>query len=225
MVHVTSQGICVVTDSISYRYDDGGTKWVSKTYVLPHLDLLVTAVGLRQLSAAYVMMLGLGQRRDCSLDDIAADAQSLLSEIWEHAADTDNSTHGPTFGTVYIAGWSPSADDYTAFRFNSADNFTPQQRHSGDLAIYPTPDPTIQVTYPESLEDWVNLAEHVRQAEIDRDAARVLIGGRLVMTNLTRGAAIQTTIHEFDDSPELWDHYLRDLAIEFEHPPRPTQAP
>jgi hypothetical protein len=221
MVAAEPEAVITVADSLAYT-SLGHTSWTSKVQLLPQHEALIAAHGVSGMGEFYALTVRSDGRRFVSLDDVLAETPEMLRECWKLLR---LDTEPDALTVVYVAGYSPHHGRHIAVRFSSTDEFEPTLRTEG-VNIFPPPVDPSAVTYPETLEDWVALAEHIRNEQIaleagDGSRGRVLIGGRLIHTVLQGGIALQQTIHQFDDSPDAWAHYQRDMANPARRPPFP----
>jgi hypothetical protein len=202
LVAVYPDALVVVTDSVTYDTDHGSMAWSTKAWTLPHLDAVLTGVGRLDVKRSAMWAIDQVDSTVQDVDAVALGLPAVLAQTWLDRPNP-NPHH---FANLALAGWSPTRGAMVAYRFASERRFEIEARTDG-VSLWPPPADPSTITLPESEQDWIDLAEHLRSEQIDAEHP-ILIGGRLVLTVVQRGACAQRTIHTFDDRPELWREYL-----------------
>lgn len=221
----------VMTDSLGYTRMASQLGRTGKSVTIPHLDTVVATQGDKffgdQAKSTALMVAG----DAFTFDELADNMREPLRELWKlRLADYPDACSG----WVFLAGYSPRESRFIGYWWAADNDFvqhrfdglfvTPSPwsmlpssvelaRCEAALQEYQPDDVDVVVPawssrapgpVPETPEQWVYLAETVRQQRATRDEGclRVLVGGDVFHTTVKRGRVLTKRIHSFNDSGE-----------------------
>lgn len=185
---LSADGVVVLTDSLLVTSEGKAAGFVQKVHSLAHLDALVSGRGDGALICDWVTMAS--QRllaRD--FDMLSELAPALIRKI--HAGlPVDVTAAWPGTTTIFMWGWSNTAQRFTGYRYKSKDNFerTPLE----PIGIAPGFEDDCEPIKATLRSDQVarGLFDALRQQHLEaRRKEEKAVGGDAMMTTLTRAAA------------------------------------
>ena len=199
--------IVVVTDTLATSTAGEPTFFVTKTFVVPHLQLVAAMTGTANVGQELIGML-FSSLLSRDIDMAATHTQAMLRGIESgHLEQYPDETKKMT-STVYYFGHSERQGQYVRYAFRSTNGFEPQLTTDAGFGVKPEPDGGFEV--PETLEDWVALAERIRTEQKARPPAeRIHVGGELHLTAMTEGNITSWPMYRFADIEDQW-HAMHD---------------
>jgi hypothetical protein len=210
MFFVAPTQAVVVTDTLATTPEGDPFLYVSKCFVVPHLDMVIAGTGVGSLGARWSARVQ--ENLLCrGIEMLDLHAPEALRMLWGEL----ETEHGPIdrTSTIYHFGRAESSGEYVGFAYRSADNFESDPRPHG-FGIKPPPDNGLEGT-PEDIDGWIEMAKRVRvEQEAADPAERLYIGGALTMALLQDGAIVTQEIYRWDDFDDMWQTMNARLAAE-----------
>lgn len=211
-------GVDIVTDTLVHTSDFSLSYECSKTLLLPHADTAIAMSGFELLKTNYFALAG-GGALGSDFDEMVRATPEVLRDLSGRLGLDEASVDWQSKGrlsTIHLFGLSASEGGFGGFRFSAGDDFeTAPYLDPGDgraCLIQPTAagSPTVEeFTGWQTPEEIPRIAHSVREDQIALPPGeRIVIGGRLVLTQLTEGFSGHQVLGLFDDSAELWDRYF-----------------
>lgn len=219
----------VMTDSLGYTRMASQLSRTGKTVTIPHLDTIVATQG-DKLYGNQAKSVALMVSADATtFDELADNMREPLRELWRaRVAEYPDAS----LGWVLAAGYSPRAGRFVGYWWAADNDFAPHRfdglfvtpspwtmlpstvelaRCEATLGKYQPDDVDVVIpawrsrepgTVPETPEQWIDLAETVRQQRAVRDTGclTTLVGGDVFHTTVKRGRVLSKRIHAFNDS-------------------------
>lgn len=215
----------LVTDSWRYSPSLLSLKHTTKTMMLSHLDAALLTQGAATFGhEAGARLSHLATEVD-TFDELVGEAERPLRAAWATVAEGQDTTH--VEARVFVVGWSPVQERFTAHGLFLENHFTPKSIDNAYLQ--PTPwtlrphdfeiqswkrlhpdDPGWQdwlnnprVQPPRSPDEWSDLIAGARGRALSSFLS-VPVGGKIFHTHIERGHQTTSLIHEYDTTiPEL----------------------
>ncbi len=198
--------VVVVTDTLATADVGKPSFFKTKTFVIPHVPMVVAMTGISNLGESLVSQL-FSSFLAIDVDMVAAHTQGLLVGL---QADLDRQFgRSELTSTVYYFGYSPTDQQYVRYAFRSTNGYTAERSTEGGFGVKPGPTSVPLVT-PETIAEMINLAEVIRadQALVPIEE-RIHIGGALTLTTMRDGFISTSILHRFHDFQEQW-HAMHD---------------
>lgn len=215
----------LITDTLSYTNNASSFGQCSKHILIPHLDAAVMSQGDSEFGVrAKVVAMDLAGDVP-TFDALSVEITDWLVELWGRFADTT-----PVESTVFLIGYSHEHGKFAAYHYASEQAFkrvrvtstfvtpTPWTARPSGLELRRLRDgegrtskaARLEVVEllktkappppPASIDEWVHLAQTVREQRALQQFCQTLVAGKVIHTRLERGESQTRTIHEFDDS-------------------------
>lgn len=217
----------ILYDSLAYTQNLGKIGHTSKCMVLPHLDAAILSQGDGVFGIEAKSVLAQSSALVDDLDQILAAAPEALRQLYADLASVRPEITSPS--TVFLVGWSGSANRFQAHYLAFEDQFEPTPIDG--LHVMPAPfteRPSalelnrLKAAYvgqegsnfwtgwaampepliPDTVDDWERVGERARDRALI-EHCRTLVGGRLFFTRLELGSSTTTELLEFDDPHEF----------------------
>lgn len=229
--HTEADRADIITDTWWYTRTAREVETTSKVHLLPHLDAAFMTQGstnFQKAWSAYAIDIG---HKASSFDEFHRRTEETLPAVWKELNGYDG--YSPPPSTLFNVGWSRRDRRFNAYAYASGTGW--RTMPVDGLYVMPSPldvrpfdieldrleqhfmanfgdaTPVTRLrqldrpTPPDSVEEWVALAEKVRR---HRSLAhlysgfKTYIGGHVIHTRLEEGASTQRRIHAFNDTGE-----------------------
>lgn len=227
-IHVTPDYAEIVTDSLAYTSHARRLGRSSKVQLLPQLEAAVVTQGDLRFGADAKTLLMTEGIHLATVDDVLATMPETFQRGWS-LLELDQTRSPLTPSIVFVVGYSPTHGRFGAWQLASEHAFAPLELEG--VFLHPSPvryrpshlelDRALRfqhidqaeadtwasspaVPAPEDGEAWMRLAVIARQERaLDLNPhLKVLVGGRVFQTYLSRSGAAVTPLFEFNDSGE-----------------------
>lgn len=181
-------------DHVPYRY-------MSKSFIVPHLDLVIAVTGIGNLCGLWHSVIN--ENMLClNIDMLDRHAPEAIRNIWADLM-SDDKLSGQT-STVYHFGISEESGDCVGYAYRSTNDFVSERLPEGGVGIKPQPVGTWEA--PDNLPGFIELACRVRK---EQDALpiseRIDIGGALRVIVIANRTIATSEIYRFDDFEQVWN--------------------
>ncbi|MEV7757890.1 hypothetical protein AB0O16_07300 [Microbacterium sp. NPDC089180] len=188
----------IVTDTLVTDIHDHPAMFAHKVWALPTMNLAIALTGTSTVGDERYRCLSTvhGPRDIVELDGIAPDLLRAIHARVQHE-------HGPIgSSTVYVFGCPTGTSQLVRYTYRSVMDYESSSETGAATAVRPAPE-TFEAEYPETREDFVQLAVRVRD-ENDSGASPepVAIGGDLFLTTVRDGLIGTEHLYRFADYEE-----------------------
>lgn len=220
-----------ITDTASYTPSGSELGRTTKSLAIHHLDAAVLTQGDNLFGLNAFASALLAANETPTFDALATSARYWLYDLWEQRwADDDP---GDAEATVFLVGWSHEREQFTAWILASDDGFQPHEAPG----TFVTPAPWVlrpsdvelgrflkgrddredtrqwaarpPLPAPQSLGEWVHLAQVVREQRALSQVGKTFVAGEVRHTVLTRGAVGTQQIYAYDDTGTEFNEMVR----------------
>lgn len=194
------EGIQVITDTLATNAKGHPYLLVSKSYIVPHLDMVIGTTGISAIGQEWAGCV-FSKILCRNIDMIAEHTPSCLRDIQLSVTNRLNSDGFDS--TIYHFGYSDRYKQYVRYAFRSTSNYEAELITQPGFAIKPEPQGEWDI--PETPADVVALAERVRAEQRQRPSPdQIHIGGELIAVTLTNSQIITAKLHAFSDLEAQW---------------------
>jgi hypothetical protein len=194
------ESISVITDTLATDIEGNPYLLVTKSYIIPHLDMVISNTGLAAIGQEWAGRVF--SRMLCrNIDMLAEFAPSCLQEI--HADITKQFNCGDLESTIYHFGYSERHGQYVRYVFRSKSKYKTELNTEPGFGIKPIPEGAYDV--PETQAKLIALAERVREEQRQRPLSeQIHIGGELNIVTMANKRIISSKLHAFSDLEDQW---------------------
>lgn len=209
MFNLAPEEVVVLTDSLATTASGEPFLFVSKCYVIPHLDMVMAHSGVAALGQRWAVQLQTAMlARD--IDELDQHSPAALRMVQsELGADAALGS-----STIFHLGYSPSAKSFVGYAYRSGQDYASAPMGSSCFRVRPALR-SGDTPVPSDLAGMVELAKAIR-LEDDVAPDRAYIGGHLLITTLTvaAGATFISSFkaHRFDDYGRDWRAMNRNVV-------------
>lgn len=188
---------CVViyNDTLVVAPDHSPIGFTTKAWAFPHLNMVMTATGTADVAVElHDHIKRLEHVRDITeLDGLVPDAlrQIQSSLVQYHEGDIGTST-------IYLFGFPADSDNVVRYIYRSREDYVSERSEDEVIAIKPQVS-TFEPVPPQTQDEWIELANRVRDEYAPGSEDPCPIGGEILVTVLTKAAIMSYRIHRFSD--------------------------
>ncbi|MDC7675140.1 hypothetical protein [Asticcacaulis machinosus] len=209
---MSEQSLAIFSDTLVLNADDMRPRnFMTKIFVLPHLNGLITGIGLAPLISDFFI----SAKEHIVARDIvhlAEYAPERLRGIW---SDYEAKLHPDATSTIYTFGFDKEAGRVRGFAYRSTSNFESEELGYG-MALKPAPADASAFEGIADIQSFVEYCLHQQRIERERPRMeRVGIGGELWLYTIAvdggRPIFGQQLICPFDHFEDDWEALLAQL--------------
>lgn len=191
--------VVLVTDTLSTSTSGDPHIFVSKCFVIPHLEMVVAGTGVALISQRWAHQLQTAVlARDIDFLDhlVPAALTQVVTDL--------NGEFGelPGTSTVYHFGYSEDREEYVGYAYRSEHDFVSEPLQSGGFGVKPRP--IGDFSSPNDMNEMVQLGRRIRAEQDGLPEGRIYIGGELCMTALINRTITVSKLFRFEDFEDQW---------------------
>jgi hypothetical protein len=191
----------LLTDTVAADTEGTWSHFVTKCFVIPHLNMVIAATGIDNIAARWADVVH-SQMLCRDIEMAAIHAPGALRQIQSQVeAEFGDILHGVTT-TIYHYGRAERSGWYVAYAFRSTNDYEAEVLEPG-FRVKPQPNEALS-TYPCDAPEWIALARKIRSEQDAKPQGAVQIGGELVLTTLIDGMITTRVVHRFHDYEPQW---------------------
>jgi hypothetical protein len=197
--HTDETQVLVATDTLATHPDGRPFKFLSKAFIVPHLNLIMAGVGVAGvLSRWFVFMNEMLAVR--GIDALNHHAPGALNSVWQ-GYKKELSIPDDMTATVYHFGFSEETGLIHAYAYRSAHDFNSDRLEPYGFRYkpeFPAPSEYPAVNLLNDLPGMM-AAQRAVQAAKPSGGDKIYIGGEIQVHYLSKDGFKVFTLHRFDD--------------------------
>jgi hypothetical protein len=188
----------VVADTLGVSAKTGkASNFCTKVMVLPHLRMLVAALGSIDVATAWYAELQ-GHMVVPGVAAASMHAPAALQKIWRNYSATQMTSK------IYHIGADEVSGDIRVFAFESAKDFQCEEKELPIRVISPSTI-GISTTDAKSVEALLKIVIQQREEDLARPKLeRLGIGGEVIATTIIGKDIMMKTVHRFEDYDDCY---------------------
>lgn len=193
--HTDQTQVIVATDTLATHPDGRPLKFISKTFIVPHLNLIMSGVGSGAFLGRWFVYMN-DSMIVRGIDNLDYHTPRALRMLWQRHREQFTIPDEITT-TVYHFGFSEVTRLIHSYAYRSTADFTSERLESFGLRYKPECQPPTPYNLPQDFVTMMNEQRAV-QAGKPKDE-RLYIGGEIEVHYLSTNGFSVFTLHRFPD--------------------------
>jgi hypothetical protein len=185
----------VATDTLATSPDGKPFKFTTKTFIVPHLKLLMSGVGVHGFLGKWFVQMNDGVVVR-GIDHLNYHAPRILASLWQRYKK-ELSIPDNIKTTIYHVGFSEITEKIHLYAYRSTEDFTSERLEPYGIRVKPECPVPENYCLPQDIRTMMDDQRAIQASKPKSE--RIYIGGEIEIHHLTKGGSEVYTLHRFED--------------------------